>query len=72
MARRRVRSFARWPMVLALLAGTVLLVDRWAGVVVAPWLSALAQMVFAVSIAAVVVAGFMAFVTWWFFTRHPR
>lgn len=70
--RRRARLLSRGPVVLAVVTGSVLLLERWAGLDVAPWLLALLTMVFAVAVAALMIAGFLAFVTWWFFTRRPR
>ncbi|MBY5163305.1 hypothetical protein [Salsipaludibacter albus] len=72
MSRRPARQFARWPLVLAVLTGAVLLLERWAGLPVEDWVLALTQMVFAVALAGIVLGGFMAFIVWWFFSRHPR
>lgn len=72
MPRHPARQFARWPLVLAVVTGAVLLLERWAGLPVEDWVLALTQMVFAVAVAGIVLGGFMAFVVWWFTTRDSR
>lgn len=68
----RATRFARLPVVLLVVSGGVVGLERLGVIDVGDWVLVLARMVLAVSVAALVIAGFMAFVVWWFWERHPR
>lgn len=66
--RRALRGW--WPAGLSLALGAVLALQRWGVLHLSEALEVLVRITFVTAIAGWIIADFLRFLVWWFWTRH--